>query len=109
MAYRVLLHELRQNVAPSTTHLHIIRQETDEGLTNQIYIECFARPAFERSWAITDMVRLGLRDLGLDATDMEITNGSNDEPVPVGIGTVVLDMRTITTYRRPTELGEAIQ
>jgi|GEM_PF-4832991 len=107
MAYRVLLQQIRQNVDETTSRIYVIRQETNESLTGNVFIECFARPAFERSWAINDLVRLGLRDLGFDASNMDISNGSSKEPVPATENIVVLDMSVITMYQRKSEAEKA--
>ena len=107
-AYRVLLHKIRESVDPTTQQIHVIRQSESDGLVATTFIECFNRPAFERPWMIGDLVRLGIRDSGVQHSVRTVTSGAANEEIPHGPGVVVLDMRDMRTYRhrRGTSGGE---
>ncbi|TWU40470.1 hypothetical protein [Novipirellula artificiosorum] len=98
-AYRFLLHTVRTEVTPATQQIHIIRQGQHDGLVPHSYIECFGRPAFERSWAIADLVKSALSDSGIPHSVDRITSSAGDEPIPQQSNVLVIDTRQIVTYR----------
>ncbi len=100
-AYRYVLASLRSELTPSCTHIHLIRQQREDGLVTEELTQPFGWPF--SMWTTEGLVELALRDAGVPHQVQEISSGEKEDPVPATPEIVVIDMAKLVQFRLASE------